>query len=262
MTRKCFFVEQADFREGPVTFTGTTAHHMERVARLGVGDTIELRDGQGNAWLGSIEAMGRGAVSVRILGNAEGHRESPLELTLAMAFSPADRMEWSLRQAVEIGIHRFVVFRSRRSQYGLNEREAAARRQRWWKIAREAMCQCGRMNLPEISILPGLDRYVSQAVHGAAGSSETLKIVACEEGPRRGLLDLWSQTPRCKELHAVIGPEGGWSPEDRELLFRGGFHPVHLGPRVLRMETASTVLLGAVQLLWGDFHVAQEGEKT
>ena len=121
------------------------------------------------------------------------------------------------------------------------------------------MCQCGRVKIPEINILPDLDRYVSQTVHEAAGPSEVLKIVACEEGPRRGLLDLWSQTPWCKQFHAVIGPEGGWSPEDLELLFRAGFQSVHLGPRVLRMETASTVLLGAVQLLWGDFHVAQEG---
>ncbi|MBP8646720.1 MAG: 16S rRNA (uracil(1498)-N(3))-methyltransferase [Syntrophobacteraceae bacterium] len=262
MTRKCFFVDEVDLDRGQVTFTGPTAHHMGRVLRLSIGDVVELRDGRGGAWQGSIEAFEQGRVSVRLMGSGEVRTESPLDLTLVLAFSRSDRMEWCLRQATEIGVRHFVAFRSERSQYGLVGKEAATRQKRWWKIAREAMCQCGRLRAPEVHIYQDVDSFLSHAAGWSHGSREVLKLVACEEGNRYSLLDLWSGTPTCGGLHAVVGPEGGWASKDLDRFSLAGYQPVYLGPRVLRMETAATALLGAVQLLWGDFHIAREGMKT
>ena len=86
-----------------------------------------------------------------------------LAVTLALAHARSDRMEWIVRQATELGVQRLVAFRSARSQYGLDGDQAEKRRERWSKIAREALCQCGRIVLPEIVFLPDVASLIESA---------------------------------------------------------------------------------------------------
>ena len=75
---------------------------------------------------------------------------------LAVAFSRSEKMDLIVRQATELGVSRFIAFRSRRSQYSLGAADAAKRKERWLKIARESICQCARAALPEILVVPGV----------------------------------------------------------------------------------------------------------
>lgn len=251
MTRKRFFVEGADPGAEVIELGGDTAHHIEHVLRLKPGEVLELVDGGGLGWVGSIEEMIPGTVRVRVTGRLDTPAESSLRLSLALAFSRADRMDLVLRQATEIGVTRFVAFRSQRSQYGLADRQAEKRRDRWLKIAREAICQCGRLNVPEIVVLSGVGGLLDWIGQGM-GDESPLPILALESGEGKGIVELHRAFPKRREVIAAVGPEGGWSPEESGLLIRHGFHPVRLGPRILRLETAAVILVSSVQLLWGD----------
>ncbi len=253
MTRKCFFVDRIDPAEDVVTIGDKTAHHIETVLRLKPGDSIELRDGRGNAWPAVIERVGPQAVQARIAGRKRPEAESPLDVTLALAYARSDRMELALRQATEMGAHRFIAFRAERSQYGLAGGQAARRKERWEKIAREALCQCRRAILPEIHVLGGVAHFLSETASILHNDGESLKVVASEDESEESLLTLWSRFPNIKRVIGVIGPEGGWTNDEASQFVEAGFVKVRIGPRILRLETAAIALLASVQLLWGDF---------
>ncbi len=252
MTRKCFLIEDQDPETGVVDLADKTAHHVRHVLRLRPGQSIELRDGRGNGWCGVIREMNRQGIRVAVGEKQTVERESSLRLTLALAFSRSDRMDLVLRQATEMGVHRFIAFAAERSDYHLPGPQRDRRMERWRKITREALCQCGRMILPEVSMLPDAAALISHAAAREAAEGEGLKILAREEAERQSLSALLDAYPACRRMLVVVGPEGGWSKGEGEQFLEAGFHAVHLGPRTLRLETAAVALLAAVQLLRGD----------
>lgn len=252
MTRKCFLIDPQDVETGWVALGHEVAHHVRTVLRLRPGDRIELRDGCGHAWDAVLKEMAGREVWVAVGEKKLGHSESPLRLTLALAFSRADRMELALRQATEMGVHRFVAFPAERSEYRLAGPQMAKRKERWRRIAREALCQCGRMNLPDIQICSDLAEFVSGPCATVMAEGIELKLLAREDGERWSLPALYESHRSSREMLVVVGPEGGWSQREGERFLEVGFYPVHLGPRTLRLETATVALLAAVQMLWGD----------
>jgi 16S rRNA (uracil1498-N3)-methyltransferase len=246
MSRRCFFVDTINPVGDQIIITGPTAHHIQTVLRMHAGDWLQLRDGRGHGWKASIVDAKRGSVRVRLIAGENLSNESPLRLTLAMAFARMDRMDLVIRQATELGIHCFVAYRSGRSQYGLADDQAEKRRQRWLKIAREAMCQCGRMKVPEIHIVSDLQQFIAEQTQEDAGA-KSLRLLALEGEKKISINDLRQSFPECSELFAVIGPEGVGD-------FRAaGYQPVRLGPRILRLETAAIAFITLAQIHWGDF---------
>ncbi|MCE5242767.1 MAG: RsmE family RNA methyltransferase [Syntrophobacteraceae bacterium] len=253
MTRKCFYIEDVEADGGLIPLDSRLAHQIEGVLRMRPGDFVEVRDGKGGGWKAAIEDAGGGKLGVRLLEKQHLHVESPVELTLALAFSRADRMETVVRQATELGVHRFVTFRAQRSQYGLSGPQAEKRVERWSKIAREALCQCGRTRVPEMTVFSGIDEFRNRVPDWGSEAGGTLRILACEEKCEANLHVLRREHPACGRVLAVVGPEGGWTAGELDLLNGSGFRSVHMGPRILRLETAAIALLSLIQLLWGDF---------
>jgi 16S rRNA (uracil1498-N3)-methyltransferase len=253
MTRKCFLIDDEDSSAAVVALAGEVAHHLHKVLRLQAGDPIELRDGRGQGWAAVIREIKGKEVRVAVGEKLAVLNESPLRLTLALAFSRSDRMELALRQATELGVQRFVAFYAERSDYHLQGPPSERRKQRWQKIIREALCQCGRMKLPEILIVSDVAELIAAAVTWEADEGKGLKVLAREEADRQSLFSLFGMHPTCRQIVAAVGPEGGWSNDEAEQFVEAGFYPVHLGPRTLRLETAAVALLTGAQLLWGDF---------
>jgi len=263
MTRRCFFVERLEPDLGMVMLTEGEAHHMETVLRIRPGDRVEVRNGRGGAWWGVVDYLEKGKVHVRLEGETLLKRapESHLNLTLALAYARSERMEGVVRQATELGVSRIVAFRASRSQYGLDGRQGDKRRERWARITREALCQCGRVVVPEVMLFGDMSDFLEWtaawenepvAEGGISGSEVGLKIVASEEELRGNLRMLHVDFPRCARLLAVVGPEGGWTEEERARFGEAGFKAVGLGPRILRFETAAATLAALIQLFWGD----------
>lgn len=257
MTRKCFFIDEIDSNADIATLRGQTAHHVDKVLRLKAGDSVELRDGLGNGWLGVIARVEGGAVHVQLVERQAVRTESPLELTLGLGLGRADRMDLAVRQATELGAQRFVAFRAARSQYGLPGVQADKRRERWMRIAREAMCQCERMKVPEILVFSDISELVASISAWEEEKPGLLKLLAWEGEQEETLWSIRGRFPSCEGILAVIGPEGGWVQEEVDQFMDWSFHPVRLGPRTLRLETAAVSFLASAQLLWGDFGISR-----
>ena len=190
---------------------------------------------------------------VRVIARLDGPAcESGLCVTLGVGIARPDTMDLIVRQATELGVEKLAVFRAARSQYGLSGGQSEKKKERWARIAGEAVCQCGRRVPPEIVLFEDLADFLASFEAEPAGGS--LRIFAREREPGAGPKDLaerWKGADICR-VTAALGPEGGWESQECSALVGAGFEPVSLGPRILRMETAVVALISSIQLLWGD----------
>ncbi len=167
--------------------------------------------------------------------------ESPARIILLQALPDKERMELIIQKATELGVYSIVPFKSKRS-ISLEERE---RRQpkahRWQSIAIKAAQQSRRGRVPLIE--PYCD--FSEALGYAEGSD--LKAILWEKGNENPLRDVMRARGNCGKLALMVGPEGGFDPEEVKMARERGFIPITLGRRILRTETAAISLVGIVQ---------------
>ncbi len=256
MTRRCFFVPEVASNTRIFDLPAPLSRQLEGVLRARIGESIELLDGRGSAWECLITGIRRGIVSVSLVGKLDRPAcESPLGVTLGVGIARSDTMDLVVRQAAEMGVSRLAVFRAARSQYGLSGKPAEKKKQRWSKIASEAICQCGRTRALGIDIFEDLGHFLTSFEREESSTARTLKIFALERESGNALKNLRSETgPGIHRVLAVVGPEGGWDKLESSALIAAGFRPVSLGPRTLRLETAAVALICSIQLLWGDMN--------
>lgn len=218
------------------------AHHAVRVLRLAAGDELVLFDGRGGEVPARILSADKRGVVVRTVARADLERESPLAVTLVQSLQAADKMDYTVQKAVELGVTRIVPVESRRSVVRLDGARAERRVQHWQQVAVAACEQCGRNRLPEITPVVPLSHWLGQP----PGVDCRLLL-----DPLAG--DTLATLPRTAAVELLIGPEGGLDASEIQAAAIAGYHGVRLGPRVLRTETAGLAALAAMQVLWGDF---------
>lgn len=205
---------------------------------------MTLFDGRGTVHDAAINAIERGAVTVRVNGSRAEDRESPQRVVLAQAVSSGERMDYTIQKAVELGVSAVQPLMSERCVVRLSGERAVKRVRHWQGVVIAACEQCGRNRVPEVRPLLTLRDWLQQP----AAAAELRLLLA--PGAAVGLRDL----ERPEGLVTVLaGPEGGLAATESADAMRAGFQPLRLGPRVLRTETAAVALLAAMQALWGDF---------
>ncbi|HET8819284.1 MAG TPA: 16S rRNA (uracil(1498)-N(3))-methyltransferase [Xanthomonadaceae bacterium] len=232
-----------------VPLPAAVAAHLQRVLRLGEGDTCVLFNGDGQDYDARIHVAGKRELLVDVTGARAVDNESPLPVTLVQGVARGEKMDWILQKATELGVAAFVPVDSERSEVKLDAARAARRVAHWRSVLASACEQCGRARVPAIQAPSALARALD----------------ALPEGGTRLLLDpggtvdvdglrLDDRLPMSVVL--AVGPEGGWSPRDREQLRSAGFAGLRLGPRILRTETAGIAAVAALQARWGDLRGA------
>ena len=219
-------------------------HHLLRVLRLKPGARLTLFTGDGREWPAEIVETAPRRVIVQPGPGDAIDRESPLDITLVQAIGKGRRMEYSLQKAVELGVRRIVPVLSRRCVVKLEEPRRENKREHWQAIAIAACEQCGRNRIPEVHPPVELNRYF-----------ETSPLQAAEQGL---FLDpdgtnALSRLTRPTRIRVLIGPEGGFTDEERIQALENGYLNLRLGKRILRTETAGPAIIATLQTLWGDF---------
>jgi 16S rRNA (uracil1498-N3)-methyltransferase len=167
-------------------------------------------------------------------------RESPLRITLVQGVSAGERMDSTVRKAVELGVAEVQPVLAARSVARPKGDRAENRRSHWQKIVISACEQCGRNRVPEVQALVSLDDYRPES-----GTTKILLSPASE-------LPLSKLSTAETRIVLAAGPEAGFTEEEEARLVEAGFVPTSLGPRVLRTETAAVAALAALNALRGD----------
>ncbi|AZC25529.1 MULTISPECIES: 16S rRNA (uracil(1498)-N(3))-methyltransferase [Pseudomonas] len=216
------------------------AHYIARVLRMAEGDALQVFDGSGQEFRGTLVEVGKKRVRISLDESFAGQPESPLHIHLGQGLSRGERMDWAIQKATELGVDQITPIFSERCEVRLKDERADKRLLHWRQVAISACEQCGRSKVPVIHPPLLLADWLKQT---AADLKLVLHPVAqpLESHARPGTLAF------------LIGPEGGLSDAEVEQAQGTGFLPARLGPRVLRTETAPVVALAVAQQLWGDF---------
>lgn len=230
-----FFFDPSQETGDRILITGSEARHIATVLRIQSGTEVELFDGRGDTVLGEIIQVTSRAVIIRILSRQTRHDIGP-PLTLIQAMLKGKKMDYLIQKATELGVHTFIPLTSR---YCEKRAHSTHQVERWQRIMLEACKQCGRpipMQIPEQIPLEQLQP-----------ADNSNRIMPWEDECSRPLSPALLQDHQPTIL--LIGPEGGFHPDEVTLARDLGFSTVSLGPRILRAETAALAAVTIIQHL-------------
>jgi|SRR5579863_2125578 len=241
-----YFIRSEQIRSGQLSVGGPLAHHLREVLRLRIGERLHLIDEGMRGYLAEIKSVERDQIRVLLLKELVSPPFSSLSISLGQAILKGDKMDWAIQKGTELGVSRIVPLITGRTVVRPSEGKRTLQRDRWQKIALEAAQQSGRWDVPRVEPVETLNEFL------AGAPKEALRLLPWEkEAPGAGRAFLLEQGAPAAVV-ALVGPEGGFLDEEVSRARGSGFHSISLGPRVLRAETASVVLLALLQHYWGD----------
>lgn len=233
---KRFFVENIDEQ---ALLQGEEFEHAKNVLRLGVGDEVILLDNSGVEYTAVIAEVSKKQMLLNVIGKAVGDKEAAVDVALLFGYlKNADKNEFIVQKAVELGVKKIVAFSSEFSSAYMN----ANKLERLNKVSKEAAKQCMR------SVAPAVEYYDTLAGALECVDGYENKLFACEFATE-SKADI---SALCGSTAIVIGSEGGFSREEETLAAERGFASVTLGKRILRAETAAVALTSVVMFSLGE----------
>ncbi len=239
-----FFVPALDPARGEAVLPDEEARHLTRVLRLSVGDQIAVFDGLGHEFRAIVAYADRAGVRVVLEDALETPPEPLVRMTLAQAVIKGDKMDEVVRDATMLGVSVVQPIVTTRTAVTLQALPQDRILQRWRRVSIASAKQCRRARLPEIE--PALDfrEWLDLSV-------PEVRLLLLEPGaggalPIRALQD----RQRPAEAALVIGPEGGWTAEERDAALTRGCVPITLGPLTLRADAVALVAISALGVVW------------
>jgi 16S rRNA (uracil1498-N3)-methyltransferase len=234
-----------------VPLPDAVVRHLRRALRLADGTALSLTDGDGAH--ASAELVGDAA---RLMTDTVVIERDRPTIVLAQSLAKGRRAEDAVRTACELGVDRIVPVVAERTQGRPDAGAAAAVTGRWRAIATAALEQSRGVHLPEVMTC------ASPADLAAAStpSAGTTRLVAVPGAP--ALPDVLGTLPAgsmADEVWVAVGPEGGWSTGEVDVLVAAGWLPVGLGATVLRTEHAGPIAVAAVAALSGRWAARPNG---
>ena len=238
---KRLFVQAPLGNDLVITPTQKQMHYLLHVLRLGEGAEVLVFNGEDGEWRASLEQTTKRATNLKCLEQTRPQSVTP---TLELIFAPlkVGRMDYIVQKAVEMGVGHITPMQTEFTQ---NNRIAIDKLEAY---AEEAAEQCGILSLPHVQPLEKLTAAAMEA------RSDRTIIFCDEDHAHNGPLAALSAMENTKPISVLIGPEGGFSDKERDML-RSFVHivPLPLGPRILRADTAAVAALALVQATKGDW---------
>ncbi len=250
-----FFVQKSGFEGELVRLSPEQAHQVCHVLRLTPGDSIIVLDDNGTEYDVTLTAVRLPETVGRITGRQPARGEPQAKLTLFQSLLAREKFEWVLQKATEVGVTQFAPVLTERSIVRARLIEGK-KLDRWRRIVTEAAEQSHRGRVPTldqtitfgeaISRLRDFDRALI-----AAPSPKAVSLPDALRDLGRGAVS----------IGLMIGPEGGFSDAEVNLAWETGAIPIHLGPRILRTETAAVVASALILYELGDMEPQTYGDR-
>jgi len=236
-----FYVEPEAVSVDTARITGGDVNHIKNVLRMHPGEEIMILDGSGMEYRCEIETISD-EVLARVLEAKKTEAELSVRLLLFQGLPKKDKMELIIQKAVELGVSEIIPVLTKRTVVKLEDKKKEQKKlERWQAIAEAAAKQSGRGIIPKVCEAVKF----TEAVKQAETLDEALIPYELAEGMDeareriRGLHDK-------KTIGIFIGPEGGFEEEEIALAANAGIHPITLGKRILRTETAGLCILSVI----------------
>lgn len=222
-----------------VSLDKDSLHHLLTVLRLKSGEPVLLFNGEAE-FQATLKITGRKSAELTVVKQNTTQPESPLHLELATCLYRGKQFDAAIQKSVELGVQAITPVISHKSD--VIQKAAEKRTTHLQKIIVGACEQSGRIKPPQL----GAEVRLTDWINSAKGKI----AIACDFSA--GTLD-WSQRPGADQIVSLlIGPAGGFTEEESKTLKDANIPNLHLGPRILRSDTATTVALGLLQHHWGD----------
>lgn len=238
MARRRFFVPEV--RRGAAELAGADAEHLVRVLRAEPGQIYELSDNR-DVYLAEVAVARKSTVTFRILEKLPAP-ELGVEVILLPALFKFERFEWLIEKATELGVTAIQPWEAVRTEPGLSQ-ASAKRTVRWQKIGNEASQQSRRAHLPRIEPVVRLAKTLQ--------TNANVRLLLDEDPSAAPILSVLPPDRRPSDRVAVlVGPEGGWTPQERDQALAADWTPSSFGKTILRAETAAIAALGVIRAAW------------
>lgn len=235
--------EDTFFQAIPSAITGDTAlisdpnecHHLMRVLRKKPGDTLTITDGEGCLFHGTIERIDAFGVHLISLRERADNGEPRVRIALAPALLKGSRLDTVVEKATELGVSDFLPLTTARTVRSGDQ--SSSRNSRWERLALSAMKQSLRARRPHIAAVADFESVMNEA------GAFDLAIIAWEGEKQDTPASVIAACPLPDRMLITVGPEGGFTPEEIAVAKCNKVYPVTLGPRRLRADTASIVVV-------------------
>lgn len=234
-----FFLPDKFIQENKIFFPPDISHQILNVLRLHEGSQVQVLDNQGYVYdVALSQDEENGKPIGRILAQTREDSEPSLKISLYFGMTSREKVEWILQKGTEVGVsafHPFISTRSLVQSVDLTPQKIA----RWERIIREAAEQSHRGLLPELCLPLPLKDCLTQG----AGDHDICLIAWEEASVTNSILNqaLVDQSKAINSAALMVGPEGGFTPDEIMLAKSCGCRVVSLGKRILRMETAAII---------------------
>lgn len=233
-----FFVPDENVGQERITITGADVNHIGHVLRMKPGERIRVSSLSGQAFFCCIEKISSEEVTARIEERDALGTEFAHKVYLFQGLPKSDRMELIVQKAVELGVYEVIPVAMKNCVVKLDEKKAKSRQVRWQAIAESAAKQSKRTVIPRVRAPIGWKQALTEAL--------ALPVVLVPYENERGLSatrERIRSIPEGADIGVMIGPEGGFAPE--EIAAADGEHlqRISLGRRILRTETAALAAL-------------------
>ncbi len=243
-----FFISPQNIKGNTVNIDREEARHIEKVLRLTIGDIVVCFDGTGREYQVRLEGRENGILTGQIIHTGLRESEPVLKLYLAQGIAKGEKMDTIIQKSVEIGVAAIYPVSCERSVVRLAVDKAEKKVHRWQSIAREACKQCRRNLIPEVIPVMNFTSLLEEI-----GDKPAIMLYENEnQTSLKSLLKSQLREINGQEIFLLIGPEGGFSPQEVETANRKGIYTASLGPRILRTETAGLVAASIILYEYGD----------
>jgi 16S rRNA (uracil1498-N3)-methyltransferase len=240
-----FFISPEQLAQARPYIEGPDARHLRLVLRSRPGDRIAVLDGRGNAYEARILTLESDKVFIELGNPLPGNPDPAPEIILAQGYLKDKKMDGLVRPLTELGVSRWIPFLAARSVPAPDRQRLRSRYDRWQKISLEAVKQCGRRRPMAIDPVVPFETALNHA-----RDCDT-KLIFWEKNPD-ARIPAPAQAQPTAGIFVMVGPEGGFEPDEVERARQSGFSTVGMGPRILRAETAALTAAVLTQYLFGD----------
>ena len=236
-----FYIKKEQIKNNEIEIIGDDINHIKNVLRYKIGDNIDLCDETGTKYKTKIVTCLNDKIITQIEKEYKQSNEPQINITLFQGLPKANKMEYIIQKATELGVKEIVPVEMKRSIVKVDEKAQTKKIERWQKISKEAAMQSGRNKIPKIYNVVNLKNIVEKF------EKYDIVLLPYEYESENSIKNILSSVPKeAKNIAIIIGPEGGFDEQEIKILKTANVKIVTLGPRILRTETAGIATISMV----------------